>query len=240
LKSAFAGLDRVRETPVLHLTAELRYHLAEDVHVHVKGLLDEGGDRPLDSIARDLEREGYHLRLTRDLEFAKQYLRDRYNDAPDARFGMIASSRDSSLSQFGVRNDFQSTKQVRHGAWFGEGDDDPLGRSCRALRSCVTEFGCQGLELDATLLAWGTDFFRENGAWTNRLAKRYQNPSQIRDALQLRRNGYRVLLTRARDATVVFVPPLPILDGTYQFLLEAGFRELDLDMSRGSRVSPPQ
>jgi Uncharacterized conserved protein (DUF2075) len=91
----------------------------------------------------------------------------------------------------------------------------------------VTEFGCQGLELDATLLAWGTDLIRDGGTWTNRLAKRYQNPAQIRDALQLRRNAYRVLLTRARDATVVFVPPLPILDETFQFLIEAGFRDVD-------------
>lgn len=227
LAPAFAGVDRVRESPALHLTAELRYHLAEDVHRHVKGLLDEGVDVPLAQIAADLERKGYHLRITRDLEASKQYLRDRYEGAPDARFGMVASSRDSALYQFGVPNDFQSTKQVRHGAWFGEGDDDPLGRSCRALRTCVTEFGCQGLELDATLLAWGIDFIRERGTWTNRLAKRYQTPALIRDPLQLRRNAYRVLLTRARDATVVFVPPLPILDETFAFLGDAGFRELD-------------
>jgi hypothetical protein len=197
--------------------------------VHVKGLLGEGIERPLARISEDLERKGYHLRITRDLETAKQYLRDRYVEAPDARFGMIASSRDSALYQFGVPNDFQSTKQVRHGPWFGEGDDDPLGRSCRAMRSCVTEFGCQGLELDAILLAWGTDFFRERGEWTNRLAKRYQNPAQVRDALKLRRNAYRVLLTRARDATLVFMPPLPILDETYGYLVEAGFRDLQLD-----------
>ena len=226
LRSMFDGVDRLRETQKLHLTAELRYHLAEDVHRHVKGVLDEGVDRPLAQVAADLERKGYHLRITRDLEVAKRHLRARYDGDLDARFGMVASSRDSALYQFGVPNGFQSTKQVRHGPWFGEGDDDPLGRSCRALRTCVTEFGCQGLELDGTLLAWGTDFIRERGAWTNRLAKRYQNPAQVRDPLQLRRNAYRVLLTRARDGTVVFVPPLPILDETFQFLIDAGFREL--------------
>ena len=31
--------------------------------------------------------------------------------------------------------------------------------------------------------------------------------SQVRDAFQLRLNAYRVLMTRGRDATVVFVPP---------------------------------
>ncbi|HET8785779.1 MAG TPA: DNA/RNA helicase domain-containing protein, partial [Candidatus Limnocylindrales bacterium] len=103
------------------------------------------------------------------------------------------------------------------------------GRSCRSLQTCVTEFGCQGLELDATLLAWGTDFIRDGGQWTNRLAKRYAKPGNIRDAYQLRKNAYRVLLTRARDATVVFIPPIPVLDETYRFLVGAGLRELGTD-----------
>jgi hypothetical protein len=90
----------------------------------------------------------------------------------------------------------------------------------------VTEFGCQGLELDAALLAWGTDLMREQGAWTNRLAKRYAKPRLIRDAFRLRRNGYRVLLTRARDATIVFVPEIPALDETHRFLVDSGFRTL--------------
>lgn len=231
LAGAVAELPDVRQTAVLHLSAELRYHLAEDVHRHVRGLLDEGADRPLKEVAADLENAGYHLRITRELQAAKAYLWARYQDDPQSRFGMIASSRDSDLWQFGVPNDFQSTRRVQHGPWFGEGDDDPRGRSCRTLRTCVTEFGCQGLELDATLLAWGTDFAREGGRWTNRLARHYQKPAAIRDALQLRRNAYRVLLTRARDATVVFVPPIPVLNETFSYLLEAGFRDLEMDQA---------
>lgn len=106
------------------------------------------------------------------------------------------------------------------------GDGDYLGRSCRALRDCVTEFGAQGLELDATLLAWGTDFIREGGQWTNRLAKKYREFWRIKDAYQLRQNAYRVLLTRGRDGTVVFVPAIPALDETYRYLAAAGFRLL--------------
>jgi hypothetical protein len=136
---------------------------------------------------------------------------------------MIASSRDGILERFGVPNHFKATKRVNFGPWFGEGEDDPRGRSCRLLRDCVTEFGCQGLELDATLLAWGNDFRRQDGAWTNELARRYQRPAMIRDPLQLRRNAYRVLLTRGRDATVVFVPPAPLLDETWDHLVDAGF-----------------
>jgi hypothetical protein len=48
----------------------------------------------------------------------------------------------------------------------------------------------------------------------------------VMDRFRLRLNAFRVLLTRARDATVVFVPPLPVLDETYEYLRSAGFRLL--------------
>jgi hypothetical protein len=229
VSASFATVPNHSVEPRLHLSAELRYHLASDVHAFVSGLIDQPTDPTLRDISSRLEADGYHLRLTRSLDTAKAYLRQRYADAPDRRFGMVASSRDNTLATFDVPNGWNATKLVRPGPWFGEGDNDPLGRSCRALRTCVTEFGCQGLELDAVLLAWGTDLLLEDGHWSNRLAKRYQRPSQIKDALQLRVNAYRVLLTRARDATIVFVPPIPILDPTYAALVAAGFRNLDTD-----------
>jgi hypothetical protein len=92
----------------------------------------------------------------------------------------------------------------------------------------VTEFGAQGLELDAALVAWGTDFLRADGKWDVSRMRRYQKKgAPVRDPAQLRANAYRVLLTRARDASVVFVPPIALLDETYGFLVDAGFRELD-------------
>jgi hypothetical protein len=50
----------------------------------------------------------------------------------------------------------------------------------------------------------------------------------IADPWQLRPNAYRVQLTRARDATVVFVPPLPELDATFMRLSDVGFRRLTI------------
>jgi len=223
----FAGMRQHQVHEALHLHQELRFHLASDVHLFVEGLLGEAGESDIRPIGRSLDDNGYHFRITRDLEVAKRYLRDRYSDDPDARYGLIASSKDKDLTRFGVMNDFQSTKRVQNGPWFAEGDDDPRSRSCRELRTCVTEFGCQGLELDASLLAWGSDLIRENGGWTNRLAGGYQRPADVRNPFQLRRNAYRVLLTRGRDATVVFVPPMRLLDETYAYLVESGFRELD-------------
>ena len=91
----------------------------------------------------------------------------------------------------------------------------------------MTEFGAQGLELDAVLLAWGTDFMRVNDCWSNAKARGYKRGAHVRDPFQLRMNAYRVLLTRGRDATVTFIPPLQDLDETYNYLAASGFLKLE-------------
>jgi hypothetical protein len=71
-----------------------------------------------------------------------------------------------------------------------------------------------------------TDFVRTKGACLNARARGYLKKALIRDALQLRLNACRVLLTRGRDGTVVFVPKLDELDETFEYLSAAGFRTL--------------
>ena len=210
----------------LSLDVELRFHQARDLHRFVARVL-EASDPPANRrIAEALESAGYHLRVTREFEVATRYLRDRYAEDPDARFGLVASSRDQDLSRFDVANDWNTTKQLRFGPWYGDREEDPAGRSCRHLRDCVTEFGAQGLELDAVLLAWGTDLLLRDGRWSNHRARPYRRGAHVRDARQLRLNAYRVLLTRGRDATVVFVPPLGEMDETHTYLADSGFRGL--------------
>ena len=226
LFSIFNGAAFVCEmNKELNLDVQIRFHSAEHLHEFVAGLLKETEDFEAGKLAETLESEAYHLRLTRDLSVAKQYLRDRYGDAKEKRFGLIASSRDKSLQRFGVDNSYQATRNTDNhiGQWYGDDEDSTGGFSCRHLRTVVTEFGAQGLELDASLLAWGTDFILENGKWSNRLASRYKNPARVKDPFALRRNAYRVLLTRGRDATVVFVPPMSLLDETYHYLAKSGF-----------------
>lgn len=222
----------------LELTRELRFHFAADLDEWVDGLLvDERtwpeAQRPQlnrgmaargRELAARLEAHGYHLRMTRDFDVARAYLRDRYADAPDARFGLMASSRDKILPEWGVANDWHSTQRVNLGPWYGEGDAD--SRSCRRLIQCVTEFGAQGLELDGVLLAWGTDLIRENERWSNAHAKRHARAAHVKDPFQLRLNAYRVLLTRGRDGTVIFLPPLAQLDDTAAWLQAHGVKPL--------------
>jgi hypothetical protein len=226
--STFDGSTRpLSVVPALNLDVELRQHLAKDLHRFVAGLLTSEPAALLRPVADGLERDAFHLRITRSFDDAKAYLRERYAEDADARFGILASSKDKALVNFGIPNDFISTnKFLRVGPWYGDAEDSPSGRSCRRLETCVTEFGAQGLELDAALLTWGTDLILVNGRWSNALAGGYRKGSHVRNARQLRINAYRVLLTRGRDATVVFVPPLPVLEETFDYLEETGFKPL--------------
>jgi hypothetical protein len=228
LSEIFGGLD-YRADSALNLDSSLRSHLSSRVHEFVASIVartPQAADR-LKQTAEILTTEGHDLRITRELDAAKQYVQERYAEDRDARYGMMASSRDSALVQFGVPNDFQSTRRIKFGPWYGDDETDPGGWSCRHLRVCVTEFGAQGLELDAVLLAWGTDFLRRDSEWSIAKARKYKRGGPaVKDPWQLRANAYRVLLTRARDATVVFMPPLPELDATYRYLVDCGFRPL--------------
>lgn len=214
----------VRTSEALTLDVELRQHTAKELHRFVAGLLAVEPAQTLVPLARQLEKDGFHLRITRELDVAKTYLRERYAENSDARFGIVASARDKALAQFAIENDFRSTQRVKMGPWYGDGDNSPF--SCRRLTSCVAEFGAQGLELDAVLVAWGTDLRLARGKWSNADATRYKMKRLVRDALQLRVNAYRVLLTRARDATVIFIPPLAQLDETHAYLVSMGWQTL--------------
>jgi hypothetical protein len=228
LHDVFKGSEiRFEETPALSLDTEIRFHLAEELHQFVNQLLNGEPPQANAALAEKLEKQGYHLRITDDLAVAEEYLRERYGENPEARYGLIASSKDRDLEKFGIANDFQSTKRVRFGPWYSDPEDAPGNFSCRHLNDTVTEFGAQGLELDAVLLAWGTDFMRENGRWTNRKARGYMHSARVKNPFQLRLNSYRVLLTRGRDGTVVFIPPLPELDETCEYLQNSGFRWIE-------------
>jgi hypothetical protein len=227
LAGTFAGgLVKYVTAGVLSLDTEIRYHLAPRIHEYVQQLLDGAPTTINNSLAETLEAGGYHLRITRDLETARAHLVDRYAENPEARFGLLASSKDKDLVRFGIANGYQSTKRVKYGPWYGDDEHAGGGYSCRHMRDVVTEFGAQGLELDGVLLAWGTDFVRQDSAWSIQRAGGYRKGANVKSPFQLRTNAYRVLLTRGRDGTVVFVPPLYELDETYHYLLESGFRDL--------------
>ena len=78
-------------------------------------------------------------------------------------------------------------------------------RASDALETHATEYDCQGLELDVVGLAWGGDFLPAERGW---VARRFAGTGWQRDTREFDfvRNTYRVLLTRARYETIIWVP----------------------------------
>lgn len=219
-----AGLN-VSIRPELNLDTELRFHLAPRFHAFVEMILE--GEDPLQirSLCSDLAEKGMRFWVTDHLDLGKRYLEERYDNQPAARYGLMASSKDKMLVNQGVMNDFQSTKRVRLGPWYSNSRGEK--HSCCNLEEVVTEFGSQGLELDMALLAWGTDFIRKENDWNNNLARGYKRGVVVKDPFNLRKNAYRVLLTRGRDGVVVFIPPLPEMRETWKYLVACGFKRLE-------------
>ena len=204
---------------LLNLTTSLRSHLAKHVQTWVACLLNGEVDQA-QALMPLLIEECFNCYITRDLEAAKEYCRDRYSNQPDKRYGLVASSRSRNLVKYGIRNDYISTQKLRIGAWYVDPPDS--SDSCCSLDRVVTEFSCQGLELDFPIVGWGDDLIWRDQAWvTTTRQKNVHNP------LQLRLNSYRVLLTRGRDGLMIFVPLEAKMDSTFEFLQTAGLQTLD-------------
>jgi DUF2075 family protein len=206
---------------VLDLTTSLRSQRADQIHRWVAELLD-GKLASAARLATDIQDAQFPLYITRDLDSARQYLRSRYAGESDARYGLLASARSQNhLPKWGVDTAFPATKRVKVARWYNEPFGHP--QSCCALTDVVTEFACQGLELDFPVVCWSTDMMWTGSEWKIRTVKsRY--PMQDQDVI--RKNAYRVLLTRGRDGLLIFIPPDPVLDHTENALLAAGVRPL--------------
>lgn len=209
-----AGLT-VGVESLLNLTNTLRSHRASQTarwaDLLVNGELDEASH-----VANELWEAGFNIYLSRDLETLRNYVRERYASDPGKRYGILVSSKFRDVTQYGIqplRADYW-----HYGEWYEEGPSH-LNSAC-SLKLAATEFGCQGLELDLPIVCWGKDFTWHGNNWVIKVGRsRYViNPNKIR------RNAYRVLLTRGRDGLCIFVPQEPFIemDSTYNALLKAG------------------
>lgn len=208
----------------LHLARSVRFRFASGLSEWAAGVVD--GNEPPQSLTQMVDRlwsQGYQIRITRDLHQAKEFLWEKYRHIPDARYGLLTGGRDKGLKDLDMHK--VSTRTFKAGPWYADPESSP--NSCRRLMDAITEFSAQGLELDHTLLVWGTDLIRRNGAWDDSLAQRYKKKGDVEDPLRLRINAYRVLLTRGREGVLICLPrSIAELDETYDFLLSAGCRLL--------------
>lgn len=211
----------------LHLAVSLRSFRSENVSNFVKALLDVD----IDTAKRLYEQfnNDYPVFVTRNLHKAKLWVKSQAKGSQ--RYGLTASSGAKRLRKYGiwVQNKIEATN------WFLNGKCDV--RSSFHLGETATEFDIQGLELDWTIVCWDADLRFENGDFKHLkfVGTKWQNIKSADNILYLK-NAYRVLLTRARQGFVIFVPTgdetdmtakPEYYDGIYRYLKSVGIKELE-------------
>ncbi len=147
---------------------------------------------------------GVPFRLTRSLATLRAEMRGLARGL--RRAGLVCSAGARRLVADGLWPAFPHMDEQAVAHWFLARWPDV--RASDALEMPATQFACQGLELDHVGLAWGGDLIRERGAW---VCRRFAGSAwqTVRDPQRRAYilNTYRVLLTRARYETVLYVPP---------------------------------
>lgn len=212
--------------PSLHLGVSLRSFRSEKLSDFTKALLDNNVIE-----ARQLYEEfhdSYPIYITRDFEKAKQWVKSKSRGSE--RYGLLASSEAKRLRGVGI----WVPSEINHVGWFLNDKDNV--DSSYYLEVAASEFKVQGLEIDYGLLAWDADFryvddhfeyYRFRGASWNHV--------NIEQRKRYLKNAYRVLLTRARQGLIIYLPRGDDSDptrnskyynGTYHYLKRIGIKEV--------------
>ena len=121
------------------------------------------------------------------------------------RAGLVASSGAKRLRADGLGSEVDHMDAVLVARWFLDRWPDDV-RASGALEQVATEFSCQGLELDYVGLCWGGDLIRQ-AAWVpSKFVGTEWQTRRRPEAISNRVKTYRVLLTRARYDTIIWVP----------------------------------
>ena len=201
--SAIGGSLRIEVDPVLHLASGVRAYRnprnGEWVEAVLAGQIDRAAD-----IANCMTNPPAFL--TRNIEEMRGWLLLRRRGG--RRPGVLVSSGAVRLVADGLPPPPMSNELKLIENWFLKSWPDFRGSD--SLEVPLSEFGCQGLELDYVGLCWGGDLVWSQAVpgWVPRRmsAPRWQ---VIRHSIraQHRLNAYRVLLTRAREGVCIYVPP---------------------------------
>lgn len=209
----------------LHLSVSMRSFRAEHVSAFVKALLDCDRDQARLTLSK-LKR--YPIAVTRSLDLAKKWVRAKARGSE--RYGLVASSKAQRLKPHAI--DVRVKTDPVH--WFLNEKDDT--RSSYYLEDVATEFQVQGLEVDWAIVTWDGDFRFKGSNWSfhDFRGAKWQNVKNPENQSYLK-NAYRVLLTRARQGMIIFVPPgdaadhtrpPAYYDSTFAYLRDVGIPEL--------------
>jgi hypothetical protein len=178
---------------------------------------------------------GVPFRITRSLTALRGELRRLARGS--RRAGLVCSADAKRLRADGLSADFPHMDADAVANWFLNAWPDV--RASDALELPATQYACQGLELDYVGLCWGGDLIiaPNRASWC---ARKFRGTKwqtiQRPEAIIWQINTYRVLLSRARYETILFIPPGDAADATRSpaafdqvagFLLRAGATVLE-------------
>jgi hypothetical protein len=221
----------------LHLGVSMRSFRAESLSAFVGHVVE---NRPMDArLSYERIADRYPICLTRDLDTARQWLRDMARGSE--RFGLIASSGANRLRPEGIH----MKTQINAPVWFLNDRTDV--RSSYYLEGVASEFDIQGLELDWAGVCWDADYRYVAGHWRHYSFRgtKWQHSNALEKQIFLK-NAYRVILTRARQGMVIFVPkgsqsdptrPPSFYDQTFTYLRSCGVPELTSAPSQVAAVA---
>lgn len=210
----------------LHLSVSVRSFRSEKISSFVHAVID-GNSIQANAILIEIGKL-FPIRLTRDFNVAKDWLRK--NKKGTERIGLVGSSGGRRLRPLGI----DVKNEITAEDWFLNDASDV--RSSHYLELVATEFDIQGLEIDYVCLAWDINFYFNNGEWNYQSFEgtKWKAINSEIDKSYLR-NAYRVLMTRARQGLIIFIPhgdnldptrPTELYDNTYKFLSSCGIETI--------------
>lgn len=222
--------ERSHQVPELHLKTSIRFFRADKQCQFVDSLLDNAPKRATEVYQQIAEK--YPVYITRNFEQVKKWVRSQVRGSQ--RSGVLACSNAQRLKPEGI----YVPTEIGVKNWFLAPSNDL--RSSNMLEIVASECKVQGLELDWAIVCWDADLRRsqDGKGWDHysfigtRWNKR-NKPEQKRDLV----NSYRVLLTRARQGMVLFVPKgvapeedatrdCSYYDAIYNYLISCGIKIL--------------
>lgn len=228
-RDAIVSCSRCHVIPGLHLKTSVRSFRADKQSAFVDNLLDnnhEEAKRIYDKI-----KNKYPLFLTRDFNLAKRWIRNQVRGSQ--RCGVLASSSAQRLKPEGI----YVPKDIDVKNWFLAPSTDL--RSSNKLEVVASEFKIQGLEIDWGLVCWDADLRRKGESWdyySFRGTKWFRRKKEETQRYLV--NSYRVLLTRARQGMIIFIPKgvseeedetrsVTYYNGIYNYLKSCGIKDLE-------------
>jgi len=225
----------VFEDESLHLRVSIRSYKAQELSRWVSLVLDGKSVEAKRVLTENMRH--YPIVITRNLDVAKAWLSGKARGT--RRIGVVASSGGRRLKAigydpyYGLRGD---SSQDELGAWYLNLPTDV--RSSNFLEVIATEYAVQGLELDWAGVFWDADLRRVGDRWDFKQFKgtKWQSVSDSQRR-QFILNKYRVLLTRAREGFIIYVPmgslddetrKVEFYEQTYEYLKACGVGEIDV------------